>query len=126
MIAKCAIGFGNPVSAQAVVFSEKISGNTSFLTSDLKGKIVVCLGQVGEEFLVKSSFLGLAGIVVPSIHYRDLEKIVRDSSSMFVGVVKRFGLVELSSEEKEKFSKFEGKTVKIEKKDNSYELEIVS
>lgn len=118
---KIPIGTGKNLEGEAVVLVDQQCQETAHLDSSLEGKIAVCLAPVGREFLHKALFLGLAGVVAPSVHYKDWISINPDDG-MPVFVMKKFGIVELSDKEKGGLAGFDGKKIRISKEDNYYEL----
>ena len=63
---------------------------------------------VPREFLEKASLVGVRGLVVPSMHYRDYDYFVKaDDFSLLV--LTKFGKLEVSSELATKLAKLDGK-----------------
>ena len=122
---KLNIGSGKELLGESVVLVDQQCQETAHLDSSLEGKIAVCMAPVGREFLHKSLFIGLAGVVAPSVHYKDWISINPDDG-MPVYIMKKFGIVELSDKEKGELAGFDGKKIKISKEENYYELAIAS
>lgn len=106
------IGFGKNVAGEIVVFGKN---------DDLTGKIVICLSNVGREFLEKAGLVGVASVVVPSIHYRDYQYF-KELSEFPILVLLKFGKLELEESLKEKLQKLDGKKATLD--GESHELKV--
>ncbi len=91
-------------------FGKKVAGEIVFLgnSNDLAGKIVVCLSNVGREFLEKAGLVGVVAVVVPSIHFRDFEYF-KNLNDFPLLVLLKFGKLELEENLVEKLQKLDGK-----------------
>lgn len=115
------LGIGPTVSGTAVVLSPDKCLETSSLDATNEGKILVCQAYVGRELIAKATFLGVAAIVVPSIHYRDLASFATNPEISIV-LVKRFGEEELTGEERQDMGHWNLKKITITNDDGSYEI----
>lgn len=115
------IGIGPGASGQCSILEKEQSGEAGLLDSSLKNGILICLTPAGRELLHKADYLEVAGLIVPSVHYRDLEQIA--GSGVTVVVLKKYGEEELSDVEKGELRKLNGRKITISKnKDNTYEF----
>lgn len=94
------IGFGPKAVGQIMV--------TDRLDNAAGGKIVVSLDFVGREFLEKAGLVGVAGLVVPAVHWRDFEH-AKNLAEFPLLVLLKFGRLDLQKDLAEKMTKFEGK-----------------
>lgn len=94
------IGFGPKVSAPITVVER--------LDAGCAGKIVISLSFVGMEFLEKAGLVGVAGVVVPALHWRDFE-YARKLAEFPLLVLVRFGRLDLQKDLTEKLGKLDGK-----------------
>lgn len=102
------IGFGGKATSEIAV----VSGS---LDSSAAGKIVVSLVFVGREFFEKAGLIGVAGIVVPSMHYRDFAYF-QGLNEFPVLVLLKFGKLELDKDLEEKLAKLSGKRATLDGK----------
>lgn len=98
------IGFGSKTSGKIAIFGK---------SSDLTGKVVVCLDFVGREFLEKAGLVGVAGVILPSIHWRDFEYF-KKLNEFPILILLKFGKLELSADLREKLSKLDGKDAMLD------------
>lgn len=105
------IGFGNDISGEAVILPPKEFGSRD-LTLDLSEKILILSNHHSREFLEKARFVGVLGVVVPSIHFRDYDYF-KTVSGFGMMILLRFGDEGASGELAEKLNKLAGKTVKL-------------
>ncbi len=91
------IGFGSKVSAEMVVCDQPVPN-----------KIILCPKYVGREWLEKAGFLGVAGVVVPSMHWRDFEYF-KTQNEFPIMVLLKFGTLEPTADLAEKIAKLDGK-----------------
>lgn len=108
------IGFGKLVSGPLVVLG-KGGGNiySRDLTEEINEKIVVFMSWVPKEFLEKVNLLRAAGVVVPSVHYRDFEYFSKNADFSLL-VLMKFGQMNLPSELSTKLEKLGGKAVELD------------
>lgn len=104
------IGFGPKVAGEVVVLTEPVSRE---INSSLGGKILLFLTYVPREFLEKAGLVGVRGIVVPSIHWRDFDYFVRNDDFSLL-VLTKFGKLEISKDLAEKLSKLSGKKASLD------------
>lgn len=102
------IGFGGKVTGEVTVVSGSLDGDAS-------GKIVVSLVFVGREFLEKAGLIGVAAVVVPSMHYRDFAYF-QSLNEFPILVLLKFGKLELAGELAEKLEKLDGKKAVLDGK----------
>lgn len=111
MILTSKIGFGKKVSnSVSLVGGEGKVNQTHEITTDLAGKILVVLGFANREILEKADLVGVIGVVVPSMHWRDFIYFQKFGDFTLV-VLSRFGEVEMEKAMVEKLKKLEGKEV---------------
>lgn len=114
------IGFGEKVTGQAVILKNGV--RSVDLTFDLDGTIVVFLDSPAREIVEKARFVGVLGVVVPEIHYRDFSYF-QNFSDFAMMVVQKFGNESISSEIKEKLKHFDGKHTELN--GNAHEFKTV-
>lgn len=102
------IGFGGKARGEVTV----VSGG---LDSGAAGKIVVSLVFVGREFFEKAGLIGVAGIVVPSMHYRDFAYF-QGLNEFPVLVLLKFGRLDLDKDLEEKLGKLSGQKASLDGK----------
>lgn len=103
------IGFGPSVESSIVI-------------NDLvPGKICVSTTHLHREKIEKAGVVGVAGLVVPSIHYRDFDYF-RRLSEFPILVLLKFGNLDTPKELVAKLEKLQGKTGEL----NGHELKINS
>lgn len=117
------IGYGLKVSGESVVLEGK-DGQiaTNRLDDNLNGKIVVCLSNVGREFLEKAGLVGVGGVILPSLHWRDFEYF-HNLNEFPLLILLKFGTLELSGELTEKLKKIDGKKGTIDGEGKTFELQ---
>lgn len=98
------IGFGEKVTAPVVILGQD---------EDLEGKIVVATKVVGREFLEKAGLLGVAGVVVPSLHWRDYSYF-QNLNEYPLLVLLKFGRLDLASDLVEKLEGLAGKKATLD------------
>lgn len=99
------IGFGDRVSAEIVVLGEPGESLSSHvIDSPLAGKILICLSFMGREAMEKAGLVGVKGLVLPSIHFRDYNYL-QNLNEFSVLVLTKFGKIKLGSEVSSKLSK---------------------
>lgn len=118
-------GIGPVLEAEALVLGPESSRETTSLSQELKGKIVVCTDPVGKEFIAKALYLGIAGLVLPSIHYRDLWGFTGGEEITIV-LLKKFGEEALTEAEQKDVGHWNGKKLTISKENNLYAIETTS
>ncbi len=106
MILNSKIGFGGGANGEIVVLPEDVK--TEDLTMDLAGKVLIFLTSPSKEILEKTRFLGVSGVVVPEMHFRDFEYF-KEMGEFVIIVLQRFGVGPLEKELKDKLSKLSGK-----------------
>lgn len=109
MIISTKVGFGQKVSGEIVVVGR--SGevlDTHDLNMELAGKILVLPIWVSREFLQKADFVGVLGVVVPSIHYRDF-LYFKEHADFALLVLLEFGKLDAYPEEAKKLLGLNGK-----------------
>ncbi|MBI4099923.1 hypothetical protein HY440_02850 [Candidatus Microgenomates bacterium] len=91
-------------------FGKKVTGEVAILgrEPDLAGKIVIAPAVVGREFLEKATLLGVAGLVVPSLHWRDYEYF-RKADEYPILLLLKFGRLDPSDDLVAKLEKLAGK-----------------
>lgn len=104
------IGFGKKVTGEIVLLGKG---------DDLAGKIVLCLSPVGREFLEKAGLVGVAGVIVPSMPYRDY-RYFENLNEFPLLVLLKFGKLELEESLLEKMQKLAGKKATLD--GHSHEL----
>lgn len=102
------IGFGKKVSGEVRIIGKNGPVDSRDLMPELEGKIVVFLSWVSRETLEKANFLGVCGVVVPSIHARDFDYYSKTHDFSLLVLVK-FGKLDIPNELAKKLSPLEGK-----------------
>lgn len=111
------IGFGKDASGEVVFWSSQ-KNISVHLDASLMGKILICQTLPDREFLAKASFLGLAGLVVPGIHYRD---VIVKNLDLTILVLGRFGQLGYTKDVEERLRGLgENKRIKIYKLDEKF------
>lgn len=107
------IGFGPKVAGEIVVLGkpgEIPAGHE--IDPSFSGKILMFFSYAPRELLEKASLVGVRGVVVPSMHWRDFDYFVKaDDFSLLV--LTKFGRLDISSELFEKLSKLDGKKAEL-------------
>lgn len=103
------IGFGPKVAGEMVVLGKPTEVPESFaINSTMAGKILIFLSYAHRELLEKAGLIGVRGVVVPSIHFRDYDYFEKaDDFSLLV--LTKFGKLDIDSETATKLSKLSGK-----------------
>jgi hypothetical protein len=108
------IGFGGKVKGEAVVLGKIDDAVDSYrITKDYEGKVLILLSPVSREFLEKVNFIGVVGVVTPSMHYRDFERF-RETADFSLLIVNKFGNLELTREQGKELSALSGKIVELD------------
>lgn len=100
------IGFGEKVSGEIVVV-ERAAG-TGSIDEAMAGKILLFSSWVPRAVLEKAGLIGVAGVVVPSMHWRDFDYFAQISEFPML-ILLKFGMLDLSKELRDKLSKLGGK-----------------
>lgn len=106
------IGFGPKVNGDIVVLGVKDPVGSRDLNPEVEGKIVLFLTSVSREILEKASFLGVCGVVVPSIHFRDYEYFAKHGEFTLL-VLCKFGMLSAEPELIKKLSPLSGKRAEL-------------
>ncbi len=103
------IGFGPKVAGEIVVLGKPGEVVESYqINSSCRGKIIIFLSYTPRELLEKAGLVGVRGILVPSIHFRDYDYFEKaDDFSLLV--LTKFGKLDIDSETATKLSKLSGK-----------------
>ncbi|KKU91841.1 MAG: hypothetical protein UY21_C0009G0032 [Microgenomates group bacterium GW2011_GWA1_48_10] len=107
------IGFGPKVSGEAVFLGAAQEVATHHLSLDLTGKILILPRWVGKEFVQKADFVGVLGVVVPAMHYRDFDYF-RKQGGLTLLVVEQFGELDASPESAKKLASFDRRQVVVD------------
>lgn len=115
------IGFGPKVAGEIVVLGkpgEIPSGHE--INSSLRGKILMVLSYAPRELLEKAGLVGVRGVVVPSIHWRDFDYFEKaDDFSLLV--LTKFGKLDVSAELVAKLAKLNGKRGELDGEEKKLE-----
>ena len=120
--AKIALGKGKKISGQIEVLKCQGEKPPSFrnLPKNLKGKILVCPGEVFKSLLEKSMALGVYGVVADKIADESLLRLEKELKTSWSPAT--FAL--LIVEEEIDWNKFEGKLGTIEVKEKRLVIEL--
>ena len=88
------------------------------LTTEYSGKILICQGAPDREFIHKAIFLGIAGLVVPGLHYRDLKSV--DPVELTIVMLGRFGNQQFETRDWTQLSSLNGKKIGISRLDDQH------
>lgn len=103
------IGFGPKVVGKIMVLGKPgESLGTQLVDQSAKGKILLLCCYVGKEFLEKADLVGVRGIIVPSMHFRDCDSFQKTGEFSLL-VLTKFGKLDISAELAAKLSKLDGK-----------------
>lgn len=109
MTVSAKIGFGRKVKGEIVVLGEPGVAVESYLVnSSLSDKILLLLSYAPRELLEKAGLVGVRGVIVPSIHWRDFNYF-KDSDDFTLLVLTKFGKLDVSKELSGKLLKLNGK-----------------
>lgn len=113
--AKTAIGTEKEVSGEIEILKEEEPSFRS-LRSNLRGKILVCPGEVSKSVLEKARALGVFGIVARKITEEELASLKKELKSSWSPA--SFALLIVEEEIEEILPKSKGKmaTIEVEKK----------
>ncbi len=103
------IGFGPKVAGEIVVLGKPGEVPESFaINSSMSGKILVFLSYAPRELLEKASLIGIRGVVMPSMHFRDYDYFEKADDFTLL-VLTKFGKLDIDSDTATKLSKLSGK-----------------
>lgn len=113
------IGFGPKVAGEIVVLGRPGEVPASYeINASLSGKILMILSYAPRELLEKASLVGVRGVVVPSIHFRDYDYFAKaDDFSLLV--LTKFGKLDISLELVTKLAKLSGKRGELDGEDKT-------
>lgn len=106
------IGFGGKFKGEIVFIPGEILP-THTIDTTISGKILVTACWVGREFVEKAELIGAAGIVVPSIHWRDFNYFQKNLSCPLL-VILKFGKLNADLNLADKLLKLNGKKGEID------------
>lgn len=110
-------GIGNEVKGQAIILPIEEVRSVD-LSSQFQGNILVCQVQPDREFIHKAIFLGIAGLVVPGLHYRDLKSV--NPNELTIVMLKRFGDSGFEEKEWTNLQALNNKKICINKTDDQH------
>jgi len=114
--AKTAIGTTKKVTGKMEVLKKERGELPSFkrLPEDLKGKILVCPGEISKSVLEKARALGVSGIVCFGLAEEQLSRLKKELEGSWSPAL--FALLILAEEKDKILDKIEGKKGTIEVK----------
>lgn len=108
------IGFGKKVVGEIVVLGKPGKVVESHqVNSQLSGKIALFLSYVPVEILEKAGLVGVKGVIVPSMHWRDFERF-RQAEDFTLLMLLKFGKLDATVELAGKLEKLDGEEGKLD------------
>lgn len=108
------IGFGKRVVGEIVVLGKSGRGVESHqVDARLSGKIILFLSYVPVEVMEKVGLVGVKGVIVPGMHWRDFERF-RQAEDFTLLMLSKFGKLDATAELAEKLEKLDGKEGKLD------------
>lgn len=114
------IGIGHGAKGKAMILHSSMVRSVE-LNSHHNGLILICQDLPDREFIHKAIFLGVAGLVVPGLHYRDLKSI--NENELTVVMLARFGVEKIDEKKWERLKTLENREIFLNKiGDQNYEV----